>query len=120
MAKSSAKVQYQSLVFLAVVFSWVTYLLKDIDISLSHPPWFFIDNISTLHLMENLILNARTKHIKHHYHYMHEKVIHGALERKFIPSEIQIENILTKTFPNNISSIFYAPSLVLSKIPTLA
>ncbi|KAH0665418.1 hypothetical protein KY285_026624 [Solanum tuberosum] len=50
--------QSRSLASLAAELNWVIYLLKDIRISLSHPPLLFTDNISALHLTSNSVLHA--------------------------------------------------------------
>lgn len=69
-AKSSAEAKYRSLVSLAVELTCVTYLLKDIGISLPCPPLLFTDNISALHLTSNPVLHARTKHVEIDYHFV--------------------------------------------------
>lgn len=100
-AKSSAEAGYRLLASLAAELTWVTYLLKDIVISLSRPPLLFTNNICDLHLRANPILHAHTKHVKLEYHFMQEKVVHGTMETKFIPFEQQITDILTKPLPKH-------------------
>ncbi|XP_019246487.1 PREDICTED: uncharacterized protein LOC109226143 [Nicotiana attenuata] len=95
-AKSSAEAEYRSLASLAAEVTWVTYILKDIGISLSQPPVLFTDNISALHLRPNPVLHARTKHVELDYHFVREKVVQGAMVTKFIPSMSQVADILTK------------------------
>ncbi|XP_059304047.1 uncharacterized mitochondrial protein AtMg00810-like [Lycium ferocissimum] len=78
-AKSSAEVEYRSLVSLAMELTWITYVLKDIGLPLSRPPILFTDNISALHLTTNPVLHARTKHVELDYHFVREKVVQGAI-----------------------------------------
>lgn len=44
--------------------TWLSYLLRDIDITLFEPSRLFCDNISALRKSMNLMFNAQSKHIK--------------------------------------------------------
>lgn len=85
-----------SLASLAADLTWITYLLKDVGISLSQPPLLFTDNISPLHLIANPVLHTHTKHVELDYHFVQEKVVQGAMVTKFVPSLRQIANFITK------------------------
>ncbi|XP_015161979.1 uncharacterized mitochondrial protein AtMg00810-like [Solanum tuberosum] len=95
-ARSSIEAEYCLLASLAADLTWVTYILKDIGISLSHPPLLFTDNISSLHLTVNPVMHAHTKHAELDYHLLREKVVQGAMVTRFIPSLQQIVDIFTK------------------------
>lgn len=95
-ARSSIEAEYCLLASLAADLTWVTYILKDIGISLSHPPLLFTDNISSLHLTVNPVMHAHTKHAELNYHLVREKVVQGAMVTRFIPSLQQIVDIFTK------------------------
>nr|XP_009767591.1 PREDICTED: uncharacterized protein LOC104218727 [Nicotiana sylvestris] len=97
-AKSSAEAEYRSLASLPAEVTWVTYILKNIVISLSQPPVLFTDNINALHLTANPVLHARIKHVELDYHFVREKVVQRAMVTKFIPSMSQDVDILTKPF----------------------
>ncbi|XP_059055731.1 uncharacterized protein LOC131849635 [Achroia grisella] len=60
----------------------------------------YVDNQSTIHLINNGIMIRRPKHIDVRYHYIHEKVSEGLLKIKYCPSEHQIADILTKPLGN--------------------
>ncbi|GKV19982.1 hypothetical protein SLEP1_g30168 [Rubroshorea leprosula] len=47
-ARSTAKAKYHALASTTTEIVWITYLLRDIGISLSSPPQLFLDNISAL------------------------------------------------------------------------
>lgn len=97
--RSSAEVEYRSLASLAANITWITYLLKDIGISLPRPPLLFTDNISALHLTDNRVLHARTKHVEFDYHFIREKVVQGAMVTKFVPPCQQVADVFTKPLP---------------------
>lgn len=71
--------EYSSLALLDVDLTWITFLLKDIGTSLNYPSSLFTDNISSLHLMANLVSYAPTKHIDHDYRSIREKLVQGAM-----------------------------------------
>ncbi|WMV30566.1 hypothetical protein MTR67_023951 [Solanum verrucosum] len=95
-ARSSIEAEYHLLASLAADLTWVTYILKDIGISLSHPPFLFTNNISALHLTVNPVMHAHMKHAELDYHLVREKVFQGAMVTRFIPSLQQIVDIFTK------------------------
>lgn len=60
------------------------------------PMKLYIDNQSSLKLVRNPILHARTKHIKICHHYIRERVQDGTIEINYIPMHEQIVDLLTK------------------------
>ena len=80
----------------AAKLTWITYLHRDISLTLHVPPTFFCDNISALHMTVNPIFHVHTKHIEFDVHYVQEKVVVGTLITRYVPSTLQVANILTK------------------------
>ncbi|KAK2985009.1 hypothetical protein RJ640_015604 [Escallonia rubra] len=78
-ARSSTEAEYRALASTAADITWLSFVLRDIGVHLSHPQVFFCDDISVLHLAINLVFHARTKHIKIDYHFVREKVALGSL-----------------------------------------
>ena len=54
------------------------------------------DNVSAIELAKNPIYHSRTKHIELDMCFIRDKVLAKELEIKYIPSEEQIPDILTK------------------------
>ncbi|GKV43616.1 hypothetical protein SLEP1_g50883 [Rubroshorea leprosula] len=69
-ARSIAEAEYRALASATAEIVWITYILRDIGISLPSPPQLFADNISSLHMSINLVFHARTKHIELDYHFV--------------------------------------------------
>lgn len=76
--------------------TWLSHLLRDLDIFLPKPPSLHCDNISALYMTVNTVLHARTKHIELDYHYVREHVALGSLETRFVSSSNQLIDIFTK------------------------
>lgn len=95
-ACSSTEAEYRALASTSAELTWLTYILRDIGLHLSHPPLLYCDNISALQLTVNPIFHARTKHVEIDYHFVREKVASGSLVTQFIPSPQQVADIFTK------------------------
>ena len=54
------------------------------------------DNVSAIELAKNHVYHSRTKHIELDMHFIRDKVLAKELEIRYIPSEEQIADILTK------------------------
>ncbi|GKV34843.1 hypothetical protein SLEP1_g43185 [Rubroshorea leprosula] len=99
-ARSTAEAEYRAFASTTAEVTWITYLLRDIGMSLPNPPQIFSDNISALHMSINPVFHARTKHIELDYHFVREKVALGTLVTRYIPSRDQVADPLTKPLPH--------------------
>ena len=52
--------------------------------------------MSSIHLANNLVYHARTKHIEVHYHYVREKALLGLIDLVYVSTEDQAVDIFTK------------------------
>uniref|UniRef100_A0A2N9EMH7 Reverse transcriptase Ty1/copia-type domain-containing protein n=1 Tax=Fagus sylvatica TaxID=28930 RepID=A0A2N9EMH7_FAGSY len=95
-SRFSVEAEYRSMSTTTAEFTWLLYLLHDIGIHLPTPPILFCYNTSALHPTVNLVFHARTKHIELDVHFVREKVATGALVTQFVPTHLQIADILTK------------------------
>lgn len=118
-AKSSAGAKHRSLASLVAELTWITYILRDIGISLLSPPLSYTNNISAMHLTKSLILRARAKHIELDYNFIREKVDQGAMHTKFVPSQLQIADVFHQTTDKG-SSLFFQIKLGVVKFPSPA
>ncbi|GJU43199.1 homogeneously-staining region [Tanacetum coccineum] len=76
--------------------SWLTCLLKDLQVQVpTHVP-IQCDNASTIALASNPIHHARTKHIEIDSHFVRNKIKAGEILPSFVPSKSQVADIFTK------------------------
>lgn len=72
-------------------------LVKDLHLPTSvPPPLLWRDNVSAISLASNPVFHARTKHVEVDFRFVREKVLHHQLIVKYVPSQYQIADILTK------------------------
>lgn len=64
--------------------TWLTFLLRYLDIQLHQAPILFCDNLSSLSMSVNPVFHARNKHIELDYHYVRERVSLGLLTTQHI------------------------------------
>ncbi|KAJ4957636.1 hypothetical protein NE237_024747 [Protea cynaroides] len=90
-----------------VELTWLSFILRDIEIGQSQPALLFCDNVTAFHRTVKPKLHARTKDIELDYHFVLEKVVLGLLVTWFISSQEQLTDIFTKPLPQRISGHMY-------------
>lgn len=95
-ARSSSEAEYRAMISATVEITWISFILRDLDIPLQKPPQLFCDNLSALYMSVNSVFHSRTKHIEMNYHFVREKVVVGSVITRYIPSPLQVADILTK------------------------
>ncbi|PKI58839.1 hypothetical protein CRG98_020738 [Punica granatum] len=95
-ARSSTESKYKSLANATVEILWLQSLLQELGVSQHHPPTLWCDNISAIYLTTNPIFHARTKHIEIDYHFVREHFMRKQLSIRFISSDDQLAEALTK------------------------
>jgi hypothetical protein len=98
-SRSSTKANYRAIANTTAELTWLTYILKDLRISISAPPVLYCDNISSLYMTINPVFHARSKHIELDYHFVRERVAIGLLVTKHVSSANQVTDIFTKPVP---------------------
>lgn len=64
----------------------------------NHVPVLFTD-LSAKHLLANLVVHARMKHVEINFHFILDLVLSKHLEVLFTPSQEQVTNASTKHLP---------------------
>ena len=95
-ALSTAEAEYVSLCTAAQEAVFLRALLKDLKLPVPEPTTINEDNQSCIALTNNMISNARTKHIDIRYHYTREKVASGEICIKYCPTKNMLADIFTK------------------------
>nr|KYP45054.1 Copia protein [Cajanus cajan] len=93
---SSIEVEYRAMTNTTTELTWLTFILKDLHISLASPPILYCDNISALHMTINPVFHARSRHIELDYHFVRERVSLGFLVTHYIPTNDQVADLFTK------------------------
>ena len=75
---------------------WLNSLLSEIGIHNHEPAIIWCDNVGAKQLAANPVFHSRTKHIEIDIHYIRDKVQSKEIEVRYIPSEEQTVDILTK------------------------
>ncbi|GJR99924.1 uncharacterized mitochondrial protein-like protein [Tanacetum coccineum] len=78
--------------------SWLKCLLLDLGITTPTQSLVMCDNASTIALANNPIHHARTKRIEIDCHFVKDKIKQGQISLCFVPSRLQIIDILTKEY----------------------
>ena len=94
-ARFCAKAEYRSIPSVTAELPWLSFILRDIGIPLTHPPILQCDNMSALHMTINPVFHGRTIHIELDYHFVWEKVVLTTLETRFVFSTKPLADIFT-------------------------
>nr|KYP72410.1 Copia protein [Cajanus cajan] len=92
----STKTEYRAMANTIAELTWLTFILKDLHISLASPPILYCYNISALHMTINPVFHACSKHIELDYHFVRERVSLGLLVTHYIPTNDQVADLFTK------------------------
>lgn len=94
-AQSTTEAEYVSAAIAAKEIVWLTRLLEDIGIN-SEKNILYVDNMSAIKLVQNPELHQRSKHIDVRYHFVRDLYEKGVINIKYVRSEDQCADILTK------------------------
>ncbi|KAL4030262.1 hypothetical protein IC575_008498 [Cucumis melo] len=95
-SRSSTEAEYRSLATITADLYWIRQLLCDLHVPLKTSPTLWCDNVSAISLAHNPVFHARTKHIEIDYHFVREKVLRKDISIRYIFSNNQLADILTK------------------------
>ena len=98
-AKSSTEVEYRALSSAATDLVWIQNILTEIGVNLSQTPVLWSDNLRAQALACNHVYHSRTKHIEIYVHFIQNLVSHHKLEVRYVPTESQPADLLTKALP---------------------
>ena len=65
-------------------------------------PNIYCDNISTVSLSHNSILQALTKHVELNVFFLRKRVLNNILKVMYIPSDQQYVDVLTKSHASSL------------------
>lgn len=75
---------------------WLRRMLTELKVINEGPTILYTDNKAAIDIARNPVHHERTKHVEIDRHFIKEKLEMGEVHLKFVPSEQQTANILTK------------------------
>ncbi|GKC08921.1 retrovirus-related pol polyprotein from transposon RE1 [Tanacetum coccineum] len=99
-SRSSTEAEYRALGDCTCEITWIQSLLQDLQVSITTPIPIFCDNQSSISLASNPVQHARTKHIEIDCHFVRDKIKNGIIRPTFVPSNLQVADVLTKALEN--------------------
>jgi len=99
-AASSTDAEYMALFEGERKSFWLKSLSNEINLELSGPIDIFEDNQGSISIANNPTFHKRTKHIDIKYHFTREQIEKKLISVKYIPTDLQLADILTKPLPS--------------------
>ena len=96
-ALSSAEAEYMAATQASCEALWLRKLMVDIFGQQMVPIVIHCDNQSCIRLSENPVFHDRSKHIEIRYHFIRDYVQRGAVLLRYISTDEQVADILTKS-----------------------
>ena len=99
-ARSSTEAEYKALTDGTAEILWIRALLSDLHFSSDPMTILWCDNLGATYLSVNPIFHARTKHVEVDYHFVRDRVAKKKIVVRFISSQDQLADVLTKPLPH--------------------
>ena len=101
-ATSTTESEYVAASLTSKEIVWARQLLHDLGFPQSNPTPLFSDNQSAIRLVQNPEFHKRTKHIDVLYHLIREFQSRGEITLFYVPTRLQLADILTKALTPDI------------------
>ena len=99
---SSTEAEYVALATGAQEVLFAQMLIEEIDAAVVKPAIIFEDNTGAIYLVNNQHIGSRTKHIDIRWHFLRDLVEEGKIMVKFIRSEDNPSDVMTKNVKESI------------------
>lgn len=114
-ALSTTESEYMAASEAAKELVWLQSLLSELMVVKLQAPVFYMDNQSAIRLVKNPEFHKRTKHIDVAYHSIREKWEDGFFDLKYVATDEQVADIMTKALPRRKHQCFSALMSVMPK-----
>ncbi|KAK4411317.1 Retrovirus-related Pol polyprotein from transposon RE2 [Sesamum angolense] len=98
-SRSSAEAEYRSMASTVSELLWISYLLRDFQLSIQQPIPFWCDNKAALHITANPVFHERTKHLDIDCHLVRDQFKAGFISPTHIAGPHQPADLFTKAVP---------------------
>ena len=102
MSLSSVEVEYRALTGARCELTWLRYLLRDLGVLHPEAALLYCDKKASLHIAANPVFHERTRHIEMDCHYIRDKIQDGSVATRFVNSEHQLADVLTKALGKDV------------------
>ncbi|GJZ88143.1 hypothetical protein Tco_0659925 [Tanacetum coccineum] len=116
-SRSSTEAEYRAMAATICELLWLSYLLHDLKIKVKLRVTLFCDNKAAQQIAANPCFLDITKHLEIDCHFTRDKVQDGFLQTAYIPSHLQLADIMTKAL-GKVQHSFLADKLRISDFPT--
>jgi histone deacetylase 1/2 len=99
-ARSSTEAEYKALADSTTEILWIRALLLDLHFFSDPMTILRCDNLGATYLSVNPIFHGRTKHVEVDYHFVRDRVAKKEIAVRFISSQDQLADVLTKPLPH--------------------
>ncbi|XP_035837485.1 uncharacterized mitochondrial protein AtMg00810-like [Helianthus annuus] len=96
-SRSSCESVYRAMANTVAEIIWLTHLLRELHALPAARPTLLCDSKSAIFLTQNPVSYKRAKHIDIDYHFVRELFSFGCLYTKFVPFNLQVADIFTKS-----------------------
>jgi hypothetical protein len=96
---SSTEAEYAAQTHAAKEAIWLRSFVSEINEKGEEPLTLHCDNQGAIALAKDNKFHARTKHIDQCYHFIREAVEDGKINVKYVPTDDNVSDILTKALP---------------------
>jgi hypothetical protein len=96
---STAEAEYMAACEACTKAVWLRKLISDLFDQIPESTIIYCDNQSCIRLSEHPVFHERSKHIEIKYYFIRDKVQEGKVKLKYIPTDEQTADILTKPLP---------------------
>ncbi|XP_071700016.1 uncharacterized mitochondrial protein AtMg00810-like [Rutidosis leptorrhynchoides] len=110
-SRSSTEAEYRSMPTTTCEFVWLAYLLKDLHIPVKVPITLFCDNKAAQQIAANPCFHERTKHLDIDSHFVCDKVQDGFIQTAYIPTHLQLADVMTKALGSLFEHTFNCQSI---------
>ncbi|KAJ9547057.1 hypothetical protein OSB04_019600 [Centaurea solstitialis] len=101
-SRSSAEAEFRAMATGVCELLWVKIILEDLRIRWNEPMKLYCDNKSAISIAHNPVQHDRTKHIEIDRHFIKEKLDSGLICTPFVPSGLQLADVMTKGLGTNM------------------
>ena len=95
-SRSSVESEYKAMAQSVCEIIWLYQLSMEVNIETPVPAKLWCDNQVALHIACNHVFHERTKHIEIDFHFVREKIQLGLISTRYVKTEEQLGDILTK------------------------